>query len=197
MSKLEQKTTKKDDESLKKEKKSLDKDKNFSKSKKSLEKDKDLQKDTFKEDEKPEKNESNKKQEKLFKCANDINVKITKFSGEVLLCEECCTSLSIILKNDGNVATSFLGSHSPELVKVLERCIKKYFKGLKKTLKEEYNRTDNDEIKVVKDYPKDNDNTDTKKEKHKKEKHRKWLKKQPSFRLFFSFKFSQYPNFLF
>ena len=88
--------------------------------------------------------------ENLFKCANDLKVTIAKDNGEVVLDESCCTNLSILVKNNGEIATSFLGAHSPEMVKVLNKAMRKYFKALKKTLKEEYKRSDNDEITVVK-----------------------------------------------
>jgi len=90
------------------------------------------------------------KEEKiLFKCANDLNVKVTKCNGEVILEEDCCTSVSIILKNSGEIATSFHGSHNPQLVKVLERTLKNYFKSIKKTLKQEYKQNTEDDIKVM------------------------------------------------
>lgn len=89
-------------------------------------------------------------EENMFKCPNDLRVSIKKDNGEMVLDESCCTSLSIIVKNSGEMATSFLGAHSPELVKILEKTLKKYFKTLKKTLKEEYKKPSPDEIKVIK-----------------------------------------------
>jgi hypothetical protein len=88
--------------------------------------------------------------ENVFKCPNDIKVTIIKDKGETVLDEECCTNLSILLKNTGDIATSFFGAHSPAMIKVLEKTMKKYFKSLKKTLKEEYKRKDNEEIVVHK-----------------------------------------------
>lgn len=84
----------------------------------------------------------------IFKTPNDMTVKVSKFNGEVVLEEECCTCVSIILKNSGEMATSFLGSHNPQLVKVLEKTLKQYFKSIKKELKKEYKNTE-DEIKVM------------------------------------------------
>lgn len=89
-------------------------------------------------------------EENVFKCPNDLRVSIKKDKGEVVLDEECCTNLSILVKNTGEMATSFLGAHSPELVRVLEKTLKKYFKSLKKALKEDYKTPSNDEIQVVK-----------------------------------------------
>lgn len=88
--------------------------------------------------------------ENLFKCANDLKVTIAKDNGEVVMDEECCTNLSILVKNSGEMATSFLGAHSPEMVKILNKVLRKYFKSLKKTLKAEYRRNDNEEITVIK-----------------------------------------------
>lgn len=86
----------------------------------------------------------------MFKCPNDIRVSVKKDSGEMIIDESCCTNLSILVKNTGEMATSFLGAHSPELIKVLEKTMKKYFKTIKKTLKEEYKKDSPDDIKVIK-----------------------------------------------
>lgn len=89
-------------------------------------------------------------QDNLFKCPNDLKVTIVKDNGEVVVDESCCTNLSILVKNSGEIATSFLGAHSPEMIKVLERSLKVYFKSIKKTLRAEYKREGNEEIMVVK-----------------------------------------------
>lgn len=86
----------------------------------------------------------------MFKCPNDLRVSIKKDNGEMVLDESCCTNLSILVKNSGEMATSFIGAHSPELIRVLEKSLKKYFKTLKKTLKEEYKKPSPDDIKVIK-----------------------------------------------
>ena len=88
--------------------------------------------------------------ENLFKCPNDLKVTIVKDNGEMVLSEDCCTNLSILVKNNGEMATSFLGAHSPEMIRVLDKSLKKYFRVLKKTLKAEYKRVDNEEIQVIK-----------------------------------------------
>lgn len=96
-----------------------------------------------------------KKQEPIFKCANDLKMSITKVGGEVVIDEECCTAVSVILKNTGELATSFFGAHNPEVVKILEKTLKIYFKNIKKTLRENYKEAD-EEIKVLdKDIPKE------------------------------------------
>ena len=82
-----------------------------------------------------------KKDEKILKCANDLKVSITKLNGEILMQEDCCTMIQLVLKNSGEMATSFFGSHNPQIIKILEKALKGYFKSLKKTLKNEYKRT--------------------------------------------------------
>ena len=54
-------------------------------------------------------------EEKIFKCPNDLKVTVKKDGGEVVLDEECCTGMVILLKNDGNMATSFYGYHNEKL----------------------------------------------------------------------------------
>lgn len=70
-----------------------------------------------------------------FNTENDLRLTIKADEKEILLDEVCCTSVNIILKNDGQIMTSFLGAHNPEIIKDLERTLKLYFKGIKKALK--------------------------------------------------------------
>ena len=72
------------------------------------------------------------KDEKIFKTPNDLKINVTKSNGEVVIDEECCTMVSIILKNSGDIAASFFGAHNPDVVRVLEKSLKGYFKGIKK-----------------------------------------------------------------
>lgn len=81
----------------------------------------------------------------VFKCPNDLRVTLKKDNGEYVIDEDCCTAISILVKNSGEIATNFSGAHSPELVKILDKSLKKYLKELKKTLKKEY-KTANDEL---------------------------------------------------
>lgn len=74
----------------------------------------------------------------ILKCDNDLTVNITKDSGEVILDEKCCTELGILLKNNGEIVTTFLGVHNPEICKILEKSLKSYFKSLRRTLKRKY-----------------------------------------------------------
>lgn len=73
-----------------------------------------------------------------FEVSNDINVVISTKEKGVLLDENCCTVINIMLTNDGKIATSFLGTHNPFIVTQLEKAQKEYFKVLKKTLKKDY-----------------------------------------------------------
>src|SRR5574344_1349883 len=76
-----------------------------------------------------------------FNTPNDLVLKVLKDNKESLIEEECCTAMTIILKNDGQICTSFLGSHNPYILKELAQAQKMYFKVLKKALKEEYNHS--------------------------------------------------------
>ena len=75
--------------------------------------------------------------EKVFDTENSISVKIMNSGKEVLIDEDCCTCINIILKNDGRIATSFLGCHNKYIISELQKAQNKYFRSLKKTLKEQ------------------------------------------------------------
>lgn len=77
-----------------------------------------------------------------FNTENDLNVAIVKEGRELLVNEDCCTCLNILLKNDGQILTSFMGSHNPYIVKQLEKAQKAYFKALKKALKNDFKHDD-------------------------------------------------------
>ena len=74
---------------------------------------------------------------------NDLRLVVNGSNCEYLVDEVCCTCMNIILKNDGQIMTSFLGAHNPDIVKTLEKAQKAYFKELKKTLKKKYFEKDN------------------------------------------------------
>ena len=76
-------------------------------------------------------------EEKIFDTENNIVVKISNAGAETLIDEDCCTCINIILKNDGRIATSFLGCHNKYILKELTKAQNKYFRKLKKTLKEQ------------------------------------------------------------
>jgi hypothetical protein len=97
-----------------------------------------------------------KKEDVSFKCPNELRVTVKK-EKETIIDEDCCTMLNIMLKNDGQLGTSFFGSHNPQIIKILEITMKKYFKNLKKTFKQQYkDNQDKEEIKIVnEDLPED------------------------------------------
>lgn len=70
-----------------------------------------------------------------FETKNDLRLTIKAEEKEILVDEVCCTSINIILKNDGKIMTSFLGAHNPEIIKNLEKTLKLYFKNIKKVLR--------------------------------------------------------------
>lgn len=76
--------------------------------------------------------------EAIFETDNDLNVAIIKNNKDLLLNENCCTCVNIMLSNDGRILTSFLGCHNPYIVEQLEKAQKMYFKSLKKALKQQY-----------------------------------------------------------
>lgn len=82
-------------------------------------------------------------QEQKFKfdTDNDLTVSVTH-GDEVLVKEECCTCITIVLNNEGKIMTSFMGGHNPYIVGQLEKAQKIYFKSLKKALKADYNAED-------------------------------------------------------
>ena len=73
-----------------------------------------------------------------FETINELKLKVSGAKDQVLVDEECCTCINILLKNDGQVMTSFLGAHNPEIIRLLEKAQKLYFKEIKKTLKAKY-----------------------------------------------------------
>lgn len=76
-----------------------------------------------------------KKETPKLKCPNELTVTVKKDNGETVVNEDCCTSIVVLLKNSGDIATSFLGAHNQNIIKCLDRATKRYFKILKKTLK--------------------------------------------------------------
>ena len=80
----------------------------------------------------------NTENEIKFDAENDLNIAIIKNNKDLLLNENCCTCINIMLSNDGRILTSFLGCHNPYIVDQLEKAQKVYFKGLKKALKSHY-----------------------------------------------------------
>ena len=82
--------------------------------------------------------EENKQQ---FETDNDLLLTV-KHGKDVLVNENCCTCITIMLNNEGKIMTSFLGGHNPYILRQLEKAQKVYFKSLKKALKADYNCDD-------------------------------------------------------
>ena len=92
--------------------------------------------------------------ETIIKSANDLKVTITKLNGERVVDEDCCTSIVLMLKNNGQIGTSFLGAHNPEILKALKKAVNQYLRVLKKQLK---TAPSMDDVVVNKDEPLDED----------------------------------------
>lgn len=69
-----------------------------------------------------------------FKALNELNIKITN-NDKTLVDENCCTAITISLNNEGNVFTSFVGAYNPEIIKLLQKVQRKYYRNLIKKLK--------------------------------------------------------------
>ncbi|MBO7218683.1 MAG: hypothetical protein J6V40_01755 [Clostridia bacterium] len=79
-----------------------------------------------------------KPKEKLFDTDNHLKVEIIdKKTKNKYVEQECCTCINILLTNDGEIATSFLGVHNTEIVNLLEKAQKLYFKKIKKEFKKQ------------------------------------------------------------
>lgn len=71
-----------------------------------------------------------------FETINELNIKVTNVK-ETLIDETCCTALTICLNNEGDVFTSFVGAYNPEIIKMLGKVQRRYFKNLIKKLKKQ------------------------------------------------------------
>lgn len=71
---------------------------------------------------------------KEFKALNELDLKISN-QEKTLVEESCCTAITIALNNNGDVFTSFVGAYNPDIIKLLKKVQKTYFKGLVKKLK--------------------------------------------------------------
>lgn len=69
-----------------------------------------------------------------FKAHNELNIKITN-NDKTLVDENCCTAITISLNNEGNVFTSFVGAYNPEIIKLLQKVQRRYYRNLIKKLK--------------------------------------------------------------
>ena len=114
-----------------------------------------------------------------FKTLNDLNLQVIKDNNEVLVSEGCCTALTICLNNDGDVFTSFVGAYNPEIIKLLQKVQKSYYKKLIKRLKQENREVVNNLTKKADVTENVTPTTPEKKEKVKKV-HERDAKKQES-----------------
>lgn len=72
---------------------------------------------------------------------NELNIKVTNTnSNQTLIDENCCTLLTISLTNSGDVFTSFLGAYNHDILRLLKRTQKVYFRELIKKLKASKNQ---------------------------------------------------------
>ena len=75
---------------------------------------------------------------RVFDTDNHLNVVVSDVkSKNQYISQECCTCINVLLTNDGEIATSFLGVHSDEIISILEKAQKLYFKKLKKKFRED------------------------------------------------------------
>ena len=86
---------------------------------------------------KTEKKQNNEEKKPTLGVENDLRVVISSKADGILFDQICCTCINIILNDDGEIATSFMGIHNENIIKELEHAQKAYFKAIKKTLKEE------------------------------------------------------------
>ena len=101
-----------------------------------------------------------------FKALNELNIKITN-NDKTLVDENCCTAITISLNNDGNVFTSFVGAYNPEIIKLLQKVQRRYYRNLIKKLKAN-NQEVVDNITKKADVAEDETSVEKKKTKTKK-----------------------------
>lgn len=76
--------------------------------------------------------------EKLIDTDNHLHVEITDSKTKnKYVSQDCCTCINILLTNDGDIATSFLGVHNDDIIMILEKAQKLYFKKIKKEFKKQ------------------------------------------------------------
>lgn len=88
-------------------------------------------------------------------CPNNIRVNIKKDGSQQLFDEDCCTVVSLVLRNNGELATSFYGALSPHILNTLETEQKKYFDQLRQQMRvprmEFIEEDEDDDIEVSSD----------------------------------------------
>ncbi|MBQ9792069.1 MAG: hypothetical protein IJW28_05790 [Clostridia bacterium] len=82
--------------------------------------------------------ESLEEKEKLFDTENHLHIDVVDSKTKnKYISQDCCTCINILLTNDGDIATSFLGVHNDDIIKLLEKAQKLYFKKIKKEFKKQ------------------------------------------------------------
>jgi hypothetical protein len=75
---------------------------------------------------------------RVFDTDNHLTVVVSDTTSKnQYISQECCTCINVLLTNDGEIATSFLGVHSDDIISILERAQKLYFRKLKKKFRED------------------------------------------------------------
>lgn len=101
------------------------------------------------------------------KYINDIKIKVNKVNNdEILIDGEFATIINISLNSEGELATSFFGLYSKDILNGMEKEVKKYFKELKKNLKKNPPQEESEITLKDEDLPedkklKDEENKDT------------------------------------
>lgn len=112
--------------------------------------------------------------EQKFKALNELELKIRNSSTkEDLINESCCTAITICLNNQGDCFTSFVGAYNPEIIKLLNKVQKTYYKNLIKKLKQKNAEVINNITKNAEVTEDATPSQPVKKEKVKKEHQRK------------------------
>ena len=107
--------------------------------------------------------------EQKFKTINELNIKITNTSTkENLVDENCCTAITVCLNNNGDCFSSFVGAYNPEIVKLLRKVQKTYYRNLMKKLKQNNKEAAESVGKATPQAAVTEDATPTKKVKEKK-----------------------------
>lgn len=66
---------------------------------------------------------------------NDLTLIIKNNENVEIVNEQCCTILTVSLNNSGDVYTTFLGAYNKDVLKLLEKSQRNYYKSLMKKLK--------------------------------------------------------------
>ena len=67
---------------------------------------------------------------------DELNITVKKNGEREYLNEDCLTAMTFLLKADGEIACSYFGAQSAQIVDFLEKVQKKYFKKIKEEFKQ-------------------------------------------------------------